>query len=139
MDYNELDSFLAPQHAKRIKNLLLDDSINLTNFDRYGLIFTNEKASIGFSTPTSSPSQHDPKIWNCIKKEVFDYFCTDSEKYRKEQLIGGASVSSAIAYITKLVSTSLGISIDFIIPAVTFCFYLVLKIGKNSYCSSIKP
>lgn len=76
-------------------------------------------------------------IWNCIKQEVYYLMCTENKKYddiRNSEDIK-EYIKTAIIYISGVILATLNITATVIAGAISLAIYLVLKIGKNIWCS----
>jgi len=75
-----------------------------------------------------------------MKREFYEFLCTDSKYYRKERLALGSNINVlisglAVAIATKLKGVEIGIATSF----VTSFMIVLAKIGKRSLCLHYKP
>lgn len=80
------------------------------------------------------------KITRLLKKEFYDFLCTESEYYKKERSSIGGSINALITGLAATIATKLGnVEIGIVTSFVT-CFIIVLgKIGKKAMCEYCKP
>jgi len=75
-----------------------------------------------------------------IKKEFYDFFCTESEYYQKERASIGGNVNHLITGISAAIATKVANVEVGIVTSFVTCFLIVLaKIGKKSMCEFCKP
>ena len=75
-----------------------------------------------------------------MKKEFYDFMCTESKHYKKERESLGGNINSIItgisaALASKLVSVEIGVITTF----VTTFLIMLGKMGKRSLCETFKP
>ena len=81
------------------------------------------------------------KIVKLIKKEFYDFFCTQSEKYAKERdgLIG-KNINTLITGFSAAVATKVyNIEVGVITSIITAFIITMCKIGKNVTCEFFRP
>lgn len=97
---------------------------------------TGEVIPVGMIRKTSAKKvKNEKSILIEIKKEIFDFICTNSSKYKEER----NKSTNTLEEIIKLIATAVGSTIDIatglIIGAVTIILISILKITKNAWCS----
>ena len=80
------------------------------------------------------------KLVRLLKKEFYDFMCTESEYYAKERALIGGDINLLItgvaaAIVTKMSSVEMGIVTSFIATFIT----IVGKMGNKVMCESFKP
>lgn len=82
------------------------------------------------------------KIVKLIKKEFYNFVCTDSEKYKKER---GVLLNENINTVIGIVANAIAVTMPnntkavIIMPIVTMLIVAVGKMGKNVACAYFNP
>lgn len=130
---------LVPSYQKEfvLNTLEQDEKYDYEN-DIKQLI--GETIPIGMIRKTSAERiKNDKSMFTEIKKEIYDFLCTKSSKYKIERNKAGITVESIISIIATAVAGSFSIAVGVITGAVTIFLMTVLKIGKNAWCSLNQP
>lgn len=136
---------LVPSYQREVILKTLDQDENY-NFENDIKQLTGEIYPKGMIRKTSAKNIDDNKnvenrksIYNEIKKEMYDFLCTKSTKYKTERNKSVMSVENIISIIATSVAGSFGIGIGVITGAITIYLISILKIGKNVWCSVNQP
>lgn len=130
---------LVPSYQKEfvLNTLEQDEKYNYEN-DIKQLI--GETTPIGMIRKTSAKIiKNDKSMFTEIKKEIYDFLCTKSSKYKIERNKSGITVENIISIIATAVAGNFSIAVGVITGAVTIFLMTVLKIGKNAWCSLNQP
>ena len=73
-------------------------------------------------------------MWEYVKKEVYEYFCTKSAKYRKERSEASFSLKNILMIISTAIASQFNLAIGVVTGAVTVAVITVFKVGKNAWC-----
>ncbi|WP_129830245.1 hypothetical protein [Vibrio parahaemolyticus] len=81
-------------------------------------------------------------LWNAIKREFYEFFCTTSEVYalaraRLQKAIGASYVTVA-GVVTAAIAKSICVAFGAIIGAVVALVWALFSIGKNAVCRLCK-
>jgi hypothetical protein len=75
-----------------------------------------------------------------IKKEFYDFMCTESEYYQKERSSLGGNVNLFITGVAAAIATKISsVEIGVITSFVTTFMIIIAKMGKRAMCESFKP
>lgn len=136
---------LVPSYQREVILKTLDQDENY-NFENDIKQLIGESYPKGMIRKTSAKNIDDNKnvenkksISNEIKKEMYDFLCTKSTKYKTERDKSGMTVEYIISIIAASVAGSFGIGIGVITGAITIYLISILKIGKNAWCSVNQP
>ncbi len=130
---------LVPSYQKEfvLNTLEQDEKYDYEN-DIKQLI--GETIPIGMIRKTSAERiKNDKSMFTEIKKEIYDFLCTKSSKYKIERNKSGITIENIISIIATAVAGSFSIAVGVITGAVTIFLMTVLKIGKNAWCSLNQP
>jgi hypothetical protein len=79
------------------------------------------------------------RIVQLIRKEFYDFLCTNSKHYAKERLLLNGNINNLIAGLAGAMATMLGgIEIGVITSFVTFFIMLLAKMSKRVACAYLK-
>lgn len=103
-----------------------------------GSLDGGKRGTFGFITDKRPPK----KYWECVKKEIYLLICTNDQKYdalrsRLEKYVDN-SKTPLIAVIAGAIGDQLGISAVLIAGFCAVALYAVVKVGKETYCSSCR-
>lgn len=104
-----------------------------------GLKLTGESTNKSFVINTGSGVKADKSLWSCIKKEVYDYFCTKSAKYRAERNKAEVTFKNILMILATAIASQFNLATGVVAGAVTVAVISVFKIGKNAWCETNTP
>jgi len=79
-------------------------------------------------------------ITRSLKKEFYDFMCTESEYYNKERKLIGGNINIVITGVAAAIATKMGNIEIGIVTSFIAAFIIVLgKVGKKAICESFKP
>jgi|GEM_PF-4359355 len=80
------------------------------------------------------------QVVQLLKREFYDFMCTDSDYYEKERSSLGENINLMITGISSAIATNLSsIEIGIITSFVTIFMLIVGKMGKRALCEAFKP
>jgi len=131
---------LVPDHQKT-KVLSALDLQNATeaDFNEMGTALTGEQSVGGFIFYTSTGARSKLSLWAAIKAELYDLFCTASNKYAAERKDGVLTIKNTVTVIATAVAASFNLALGVVMGAVTLALMCLLKIGRNAWCSVNQP
>lgn len=139
-DENGIREFInetIPSYNQKIalSSLLLKAS----ELEDLGLKLTGESSAQSFVINTGSGAKAERSLWVCIKKEVHDYFCTKSAKYRSERNKAEVTFKDVLMILATAIAAQFNLAIGVVAGAVTVAVISVYKIGKNAWCEANVP
>lgn len=132
---------VAPYQQQRVLDLI-DAASGSRTFEETGLALLGETAAVGVVVPTKAGETRGARatpVWTCIKREVYDLFCTNSARYKSERKEGATSVKSLITIVATAVAAQFSLPVGIVTGAVAVCLMAALKVGLNGYCAAAKP
>ena len=115
-----------------LKSLELESA----DLEELGLKLTGESGNTSFVINAGSGAKADKSLWACIKKEVYDYFCTKSAKYRTERNKAEITFKNILMTLATAIASQFNLAIGVVAGAVTIAVISVFKIGKNGWCEA---
>ena len=97
------------------------------------MILTGEQKINGPIVNTSIINRQT-SLWQAILDEVYDFFCTGSEKYKAERGEAGISAKNVISIIATSLAATYHIAFGVLAGVVTLAVMSVYKITKNAWC-----
>lgn len=126
---------LVPQHHRNSVLAVIEGSnFNESYIDSVGLSMTGESRNNGFIVQLSPRIFASGSMWQAIKQELVELFCTNSKKYEAERKDAVVNVRQIVSIISAAVAGSFNIAAGVILGAVTVALFGLLKIGKNAWC-----
>ncbi len=84
--------------------------------------------------------EHSIKIVQLLKKEFYNFMCTESKYYQKERISLGGNINLVITGVSSAIATKIGsLEIGIVTSLVAAFFIVVAKMGKNAVCEYFKP
>lgn len=114
-------------------------SLEASELEDLGLKLTGESGNKSFVINAGSGAKSEKSLWECIKKEVYDYFCTKSAKYRAERTKAEITFKNILMILATAVASQFNLAIGVVAGAVTVAVISVFKIGKNAWCEANTP
>ena len=106
-------------------------SVDTPEFEEY-----KKKRAIEYA----SKEKESIRLVKLVKKEFYDFMCTESEYYQKERSALGGNINQVITGISVAIATSLGsIEIGVVTSFVALFVTIIGKMGKRAMCESFKP
>ncbi len=141
MDYSESDikDFInesVPSYNRKSVLEALEKSAD--ELEQLGMQLTGETGNRSFIVKTGASSTSKSSLWQCIKKEVYDYFCTKSAKYRAERNKAEVTFKNILTIIATAIASQFNLAIGVVTGAVTVAIISVFKVGKNAWCELSK-
>ncbi|MEH8165917.1 hypothetical protein Q7I20_01985 [Aeromonas veronii] len=106
--------------------------------EQLGMQLTGESGNRSFIVKTGANTTSNNSLWQCIKSEVYDYFCTKSAKYRAERNKAEINIKNILTIIATAIASQFNLAIGVVAGAVTVAIISVFKIGKNAWCELSK-
>jgi hypothetical protein len=98
------------------------------------------RETISFSRMEASRSRKpSPSIISRVRRELYNFICTDSEKYKDVQAKAKGSVNLSIVSISVYIANKVGHSIEIVTTIITAVLLMFANVGHSVMCSSIKP
>lgn len=141
MDYSEsdikdfIDESVPIYNRKSVLDALGKSADEL---EQLGMQLTGETGNRSFIVKTGASSTRKNSLWHCIKKEVYDYFCTKSAKYRAERNKAEVTFKNILTIIATAIASQFNLAIGVVAGAVTVAIISVFKVGKNAWCELSK-
>ncbi|WP_157128332.1 hypothetical protein [Cupriavidus sp. USMAA2-4] len=134
---------LVPSHQRvRVISLVKEKDISEEEYESNARELLGEsrpKGGIALTNADLGPSAGKAvPVSVYIKKEIYDLFCTNSQRYRDERKEGAATVRNLITIVATAVAGNFSLPLGVVVGAVTLCLTAVLKIGTNAYCEANK-
>lgn len=135
---------LVPELQRpQLLNLLHDETASAGQYEALALKLLGESRSIGHIAPTGvfgGPPEgtEDRSVSFFIKREIYDFLCTNSARYKDERKEGLINVRSLVTPIATAVVSKFSFSLAVAIGPVTLLIMACLKIGTNAYCEANK-
>ena len=134
-DFIEIINELVPSYqVAKITSVIESDNLTEVELEQLGMSLTGEKKDISTIIPTGAPNEGKNSLWSAIKKEVFDYLCTASQRYSEERKEAKTTVKTVVTILAGSIATAFNITIGVVSAAVTIALFSALKIGKNAWC-----
>jgi hypothetical protein len=137
---------LVPTYQQQaILSVLNEASFDEADSDRLGMELLGEGRGASFlvpiknPSPVQGPSGQVPSLWENVKAEVYDLFCTKSSRYASERKDGNVTVKNLITIVATAVAAHFSLPIGIIVGAATLCVMTAIKVGLNAYCKTHAP
>lgn len=114
-------------------------ALEANELEDLGLKLTGESTNKSFVINTGSGVTAGKSLWACIKKEVYEYFCTTSAKYRAERNKAEVTFKNILMILATAIASQFNLAIGVVAGAVTVAVISVFKIGKNAWCETNAP
>lgn len=139
-EFRSLIGELVPAHQQsQVLSALELPGATETDFDQLGTALTGEQSGSGFIFYTSTGAHSKVSLWVAIKAEMYDLFCTKSNKYTAERKEGVLTVKNIVTIIATAVAASFNVALGVVTGAVTLALMCVLKVGRNAWCAINEP
>lgn len=109
---------------------------DMPDLEELGLSLTGETRLSSFVINTGSGSKAEKSLWECVKKEVYEYFCTKSKKYKSERSRAELTAKNILTILATAIAAQFNLAIGVVAGAVTVAVVSVFKIGKNAWCEA---
>lgn len=116
--------------------LALNDA-EQAEFDSIGMQLTGEHRQMSFISPVGASGTKSPSgFWENIKKEVHDYFCTQSRKYTQDRKRAEITFKEIVTILATSIAAQFSIAFGLVAGAVSVAVLSVCKIGRNAWCET---
>ncbi|MBD8682802.1 hypothetical protein [Pseudomonas sp. CFBP 13719] len=134
-DKAEFEEVIA-KHIPQSKRALITSALDSSEqyLEILGQQLSGDSATNTFMVVTARRTASTTSVWQAVKSEIFDFFCTESASYTKERKGGESVLNKTIHAITLIVATKFHIGLAVVSPIVTIGLMLALKVGKNVWC-----
>jgi hypothetical protein len=136
MDRAEFEDAIAeyvPQSKRPLIMEALDGDEN--HIELLGRQLSGDSPANSFMVVTARRDPSTTSVWQAVKSEIFDLFCSESKRYEEERKGGKGIVKKTIHAIGLIVAANFNIGLAVVSPIVTLGLMLALKIGKNAWCA----
>ncbi|MEJ8803453.1 hypothetical protein [Pontibacter sp. H249] len=136
-DNIEIEAFIKGSiptyQQEKLLMLLQKDYIKIEDVELNGKVLTGE-ANNNLMFLNTGPSIQKTSFWECVKKEVYNFICTESETYSHERGLIGKNFKELTTIIATAIGTKLSLGTGVIIGIVTNILIGVIKLKKNAWC-----
>ena len=130
---------LVPKHQRELVLSTVNKDKDF-DFDEVALILTGESKNTSMIKNTSGTNREQSQsMLEAIKKELYDFICTNSSKYKKERIKAGTSIENTLKVLATALGGIYGVAAAVITGAIVVLLISFAKIGKNAWCELKKP
>ena len=91
--------------------------------------------------PAGKDSRPEKSLWDCVKKEMGIFLCTDDPRYRdlwkRITAFENKNTAGLVAVIAAFLGQIVGAPATVLAGFVAVCLYAAAKLGKEAYCRYI--
>lgn len=137
LDADEIKDFIH-EYVPSYNRSLVESSLSkdVSELEELGLLLTGESRASSFVINTGSGSKCEKSLWECVKREVYDYFCTKSTKYKSERNKAELTAKNILMILATAIAAQFNLAVGVVAGAVTVAVVSVFKIGKNAWCEA---
>lgn len=136
---NLIDELVPSYQREYVTQFANLDDVSIETLERAGTQLLGEAEPVGFVVHVKNGTginANSSPIWACIKGEVQELFCTESDKYAAERKEGRESVKNLVTIVATAVAAQFSLPLGVIVGAVTVCFMCALKLGVSAFCKA---
>lgn len=142
--FAEVINELVPEFQRQqLLAALQDKTASAWRYEELARTLLRESRSpgqVGLTGGVGSPAdgEEDKSISYYIKREIYDFLCSDSARYKDERKEGLLNVRSLVSPIAAAVVSQFSLPLAVAVGPVTLLIMASLKIGTNAYCEANK-
>lgn len=106
------------------------------DLEALGMKLTGQSTDKSFVVRTGARAKAEKSLWDYVKAEIYEYFCTKSAKYRVERTKAEQTLKNVLTILATAIAAQFNLAVGVVAGAVTVAVISVVKIGKNAWCEA---